>query len=105
MINPAFDPSGKSSSAFPYIPWKAYDRSKAGGATRDLSLLGGTRSAALESMEDALRGWTGRKTDTWRTGEIPESYNLRQRELEDYLSRISLAGQVALPGLLQEREF
>jgi len=105
VINPAFDPSGKSSSAFPYIPWKAYDRSKAGGATRDLSLLGGTRSAALESMEDALRGWTGRKTDTWRTGEIPESYNLRQRELEDYLSRISLAGQVALPGLLQEREF
>ena len=100
--NPLFDPTGKTASAFPFMPWGKRDIAL---GERDLSLLGRGKGRTLESMEDALRGWTGRKTDTWRTGEIPESYNLRQRELEDYLSRISLAGKVALPGLLQEREF
>ena len=105
VLNPTFDPTGRSSSAFPYVPWSAWDASKAAGATKDLSLLGMGRSGVLESLEQSIRNWTGGETGAWSAGEVPASYGLRRRQLEDMLSRIGYTGTVATPGLLQEREF
>jgi hypothetical protein len=106
VLNPAFDPTGRSSSAFPYVPWSAWDASKAAGATKDLSLLGMGRSGALESLEQSIRNWTAARPEgAWSAGEVPASYGLRRRQLENMLSTIGYTGKVAAPGLLQEREF